>query len=163
MCEIESNMQTFLPYGADYKANAKCLDNKRLGKQRVEGYQILKALLGESTGWVNHPATRMWRGHEYQLTQYLWNICMEWTGRNYKDTVLVSIAELLSKHKIHKTDVLPEWLNNPAVSITHQANLFIKNSEHYKLFEPATKIYQDFICCPNKCNYYWPLHKQEVK
>lgn len=162
MCEIESNMQTFLPYGADYKANAKCLDNKRLGKQRVEGYQILKALLGESTGWVNHPATRMWRGHEYQLFQYLINICMEWRDRGYKDTVQDSLYKLMFKHQVPFSQ-LPKWLNNPAVSITHQANLFIKNSEHYKLFEPATKIYQDFICCPNKCNYYWPLHKQEVK
>lgn len=162
MCEIESNMQTFLPYGADYKANAKCLDNKRLGKQRVEGYQILKALLGESTGWVNHPATRMWKGHEYQLFQYLINICMEWRDRGYKDTVQDSLYKLMFKYKVPFSQ-LPEWLNNPAVSITHQANLFIKNSEHYKLFEPATKIYQDFICCPNKCNYYWPLHRKEDK
>lgn len=163
MCEIESNMQTFLPYGADYEANAEVLDNKRLGKQRVESYQILKALLGESTGWVNHPATRMWRGHEYQLYVYTSMICREWKLRGFEDTVTDSIRNLIKKHNVKSTWIYPEWLNNPAVSITHQANLFIKNSEHYKLFEPATKIYQDFICCPNKCKYYWPLHKQEVK
>ena len=32
-------MQTFLPY-ADFKRSAESLDNKRLGKQRVEAMQI---------------------------------------------------------------------------------------------------------------------------
>jgi len=58
-------MQTFMPYGSQYDQTAKCLDVKRLGKQRVETYQILKALLGESKGWRNHPATRMWEGYEF--------------------------------------------------------------------------------------------------
>ena len=33
-------MQTFLPY-ADFLASAKALDQKRLGKQRVETIQVL--------------------------------------------------------------------------------------------------------------------------
>ena len=36
-------MQTFLPY-PDFAKSAMCLDNKRLGKQRIECLQILKAL-----------------------------------------------------------------------------------------------------------------------
>lgn len=36
-------MQTFLPF-ADFSKSAACLDDKRLGKQRVECLQILKAL-----------------------------------------------------------------------------------------------------------------------
>lgn len=36
-------MQTFLPY-TDFKSCARVLDDKRLGKQRVECLQILKAL-----------------------------------------------------------------------------------------------------------------------
>ena len=36
-------MQTFLPYPSFY-FSAKSLDNKRLGKQRVEVLQILKTL-----------------------------------------------------------------------------------------------------------------------
>lgn len=36
-------MQTFLPYKS-FEQSAACLDNKRLGKQRVEVLQILKAL-----------------------------------------------------------------------------------------------------------------------
>ena len=37
-------MQTFLPY-PDFERSAKVLDNKRLGKQRVEVLQILNVLL----------------------------------------------------------------------------------------------------------------------
>ncbi|MDQ1681515.1 MAG: hypothetical protein QOH99_56, partial [Frankiaceae bacterium] len=35
-------MQTFLPY-ADFGASARVLDDRRLGKQRVETLQILRA------------------------------------------------------------------------------------------------------------------------
>jgi hypothetical protein len=36
-------MQTFLPY-PDYKLSASVMDMRRLGKQRVETWQIIKAL-----------------------------------------------------------------------------------------------------------------------
>ena len=36
-------MQTFLPY-ADFERSAKSLDYKRLGKQRVEAMQLIKAI-----------------------------------------------------------------------------------------------------------------------
>ena len=38
-------MQTFLPY-ADLTESLRVLDNKRLGKQRVETYQIISAITG---------------------------------------------------------------------------------------------------------------------
>ena len=52
-------MQTFLISPYPYET-AKILDNRRLGKQRIEALQILNILLGEtkSTAWKNHPATR---------------------------------------------------------------------------------------------------------
>ena len=51
-------MQTFLPYKS-FKDSFKVLDYRRLGKQRVEAYQILNVLLGrtKTKGWSNHPAT----------------------------------------------------------------------------------------------------------
>ncbi len=54
-------MQTFVPY-PDFAANAVVLDTRRLGKQRVETFQILRALVWPAYAWKNHPATRMWRG-----------------------------------------------------------------------------------------------------
>ena len=40
-------MQTFLPY-KDFDQCAETLDNKRLNKQILESYQILKVLSGQS-------------------------------------------------------------------------------------------------------------------
>ena len=61
-------MQTFLPY-ADFVKTAKCLDYRRLGKQRVEAFQILNILEGKTTkaGWKHHPAVLMWEGYENAL------------------------------------------------------------------------------------------------
>ena len=71
-------MQTFLPL-PNLRKSLKCLDNKRLGKQRVETFQLLCALgfgpaLNERAirtgkfdaprGWVNHPAAKMYRDWE---------------------------------------------------------------------------------------------------
>ena len=42
-------MQTFLPYPS-FDASAKVLDYRRLGKQRVEAYQILNTITGKSAG-----------------------------------------------------------------------------------------------------------------
>ena len=62
-------MLTFLPY-ADFGLSARCLDRKRLGRQRVECLQILRTLRGVSTGWRNHPAVKMWQGCENTLALY---------------------------------------------------------------------------------------------
>ena len=52
-------MQTFLPY-ADFEKSAQCLDYKRLGKQRVEAFQVYKIVSGQRTtgGWINHPIVK---------------------------------------------------------------------------------------------------------
>ena len=76
-------MQTFMQHQS-YKLVAQELDDKRLGKQRVEAYQIVKALRGDyadSGAWENHPATVMWRGYEHQLGWYGFYICEEWIKR----------------------------------------------------------------------------------
>lgn len=85
-------MQTFLPY-SDFKQSAQCLDNKRLGKQRVEALQILKAITDPSYGWQNHPAVKMWRGYEHALSKYALEICDEWIKRGFKDTCADKIME----------------------------------------------------------------------
>jgi hypothetical protein len=151
-------MQTFMPYGSAYDQTAKCLDVKRLGKQRVETYQILKALLGETKGWRNHPATRMWEGYEFQLYVYQTAICTEWMRRGYKDTVLESSKELVQRHQVPLRSSKPEWVDNPALTITHRANLYLKDPLHYVKFEDETKEYMDYVCCPDKCKYWWYTH-----
>lgn len=58
-------MQTFLPY-SDYKKSMECIDATRLGNQIWrEDITLIRG------GWKNHPASKMWRGHEYHLGLYL--------------------------------------------------------------------------------------------
>ena len=81
-------MQTFLPY-PNFEKSIKTLDYRRLGKQRVEAFQILNILLNrtKSSAWRNHPAVLMWRGYENALKIYL-NLCIsEWISRGYKNTM----------------------------------------------------------------------------
>ena len=52
-------MQTFLPY-AGFADTAQVLDKRRLGKQRVEAIQVLRALTVPGYGWRHHPAATMW-------------------------------------------------------------------------------------------------------
>ena len=46
-------MQTFLPY-PDFAESAAVLDSKRLGKQRVEALQVLRAVTRLTYGWKRH-------------------------------------------------------------------------------------------------------------
>ena len=89
-------MQTFLPY-PNFRESAKVLDRQRLGKQRVETLQILRCLAGETEGWKNHPAVKMWRGYEIALTMYRLAICNEWVSRGYNDNCAEKMMELKNK------------------------------------------------------------------
>jgi hypothetical protein len=137
-------MQTFLPY-ASYTASAEALDRQRLGKQRVEVLQLLRALTGVKPGWVNHPAALMWRGHERSLGYYgLW-ICREWITRGYRDTCKMKILEL--QVGLPCTGA-PPWLGEPAFHRSHQSNLIRKMPEHYGPMWPDV---------PPDLPYVWPV------
>lgn len=131
-------MQTFLPY-ADFRQTAKVLDRARLGKQRVENLQILKALMGLSKGWVNHPATKMWSNNIWSFTVYHHDIVGEWTARGYKDTTLNSFMTILGEHftpdmSCYGNTQPPTWLHDERVHSSHRANLLRKNAEYYGQF-----------------------------
>jgi hypothetical protein len=132
-------MQTFLPYPS-FQDSAICLDNKRLGKQRVEAYQILNCLQGLSLGWRNHPAVKMWRGYENALSCYGRAICSEWIKRGFNDT-------LLSKFSSSGTFQDPYWLGNEQFHLSHQSNLVRKLPEHYGKYFPNV---------PDNLAYIWP-------
>jgi len=116
-------MQTFLPY-ASFTESAHCLDSKRLGKQRVEGMQILNTLTGKSTGWQHHPAVKMWKGYEEALSQYVNAMIKEWISKErYKNTMV--LYPEITKY------TLPPWLGNYYFHASHQSNLLRKNPEWY--------------------------------
>lgn len=128
-------MQTFLPY-ADFSKSAQVLDYKRLGKQRVETFQILRALDPESNGgWRSHPAVRMWDSHEHLLCQYGLEMCREWISRGYKDTMTGRFEEYMKGYE-PKTGA-PSWLGYSAFHRSHRSNLLRKDPDYYgPLFEP---------------------------
>lgn len=122
-------MQTFLPY-SDIVQSFKVLDDKRLGKQRVETHQIINAITGRPKldgtpykGWLNHPCSVMWR-HHVPLLQLYFNLSLEeWVSRGFKNTM---------KEEIIQSPVLyPEWWGNTKFHDSHKSNLLKKDPEFY--------------------------------
>lgn len=124
-------MQTFLPY-ADYTKSARVLDNLRLGKQRVEGMQIIKALLDPQYGWQHHPAVNMWRGHIISLADYTLAVCNVWSQRGFRDTVADKVLALIADcPEALGSDDPPRWVGDERVHASHRSNLLRKNPEWY--------------------------------
>ncbi len=132
-------MQTFLPYPSMGKS-VRSLDYRRLGKQRVEAFQILNALAGKSKGWTNHPATRMWRGYEAALGWYK-DLCIEeWIRRGYKNT--------MKMEESHRAIVMPEWLGREDIHASHRSNLLRKDPDFYGVLGWDE---------PHDLEYVWPV------
>jgi len=136
-------MQTFLPYPS-FSQTAKCLDYRRLGKQRIEAKQILQTLLGESDGWKNHPAVKMWRGYSSALARYGFDICVEWVARGYKDNQRNWFFEKMFYPGVEN----PPWLGDPVFHASHRSNLLRKAPEWYGQFGWTE---------PNDLSYIWPV------
>ena len=136
-------MQTFLPY-KDYNQTARCLDYRRLGKQRIECKQILNALAGYSKGWTRHPATLMWKGYESELCQYGISICKEWIARSYKDQQL---DWFIKENENYPTIGKPTWLGSIDFHHSHRSNLLRKDFIFYNKYNWNV---------PNDMEYVWP-------
>ncbi len=145
-------MQTFLPYSSFYKT-ALCLDWRRLGKERVETWQIYKTLI-KGSRWKNHPAVKMWKGYEGYLILYGMIICQEWRKRGYKDKMLKRFLNAFYTSPGLKMEP-PKWLGNKPFHSIHRSVLLAKNHKWYKQFNweenPATKNSK------GKWPYIWPL------
>ena len=133
-------MQTFLPY-ADLQESVRVLDYRRLGKQRVETFQVLNILLDRTPtkGWRNHPVTVMWTGYESALQLYQNYTIQEWISRGYKNTMLLEDVDINSV-------VMPHWFGLEDFHRSHRSNLLRKDYEYYS---------QYFDEDPN-LPYYWP-------
>ena len=154
-------MQTFLPY-EDFAKSAEALDYRRLGKQRVEAYQILKTLHTlraptqptKGLGWKNHPAVLMWKGHEPTLVRYTLTMCAHWRARGYKDTLFTRILDEFPFWKPRPPDDDPRpppWLGFPTFHYTHRANLVRKNPGYYS--EKFPDVDPDLA---GRVPYMWP-------
>jgi hypothetical protein len=140
-------VQTFLPY-ADFERSARALDDRRLGKQRVEALQIVRALTWPTYGWKHHPAVLMWRGCEEALGAYAVAVCEEWRRRGHADTceakICVDLADAgvavppRSQAALADAGALPAWLGDEAFHASHRAALLRKDPAHYGPLFPDT-------------------------
>lgn len=145
-------MQTFLPY-PNFEASARALDNKRLGKQRVEAFQCLQALFGIETRWAHHPAVQMWKFCEFKLYEYGITMCRIWIARGFEDNMERRFDELLEDALVHarlepsRNTNEPWWLGYERLHLSHKSNLVRKMPEHYRLLWPDV---------PDDLPYVWP-------
>jgi hypothetical protein len=121
-------MQTFLPY-PDFGASAKCLDDRRLGKQRVEVLQLLHCF-DHDVRWKTHPCFGMWKYNRNALCDYGVQICKEWIHRGRRDNVLDQIVE----YYLDEPTENPSWLGNTAFHAAHRSNLLRKDPNFYGVF-----------------------------
>jgi hypothetical protein len=130
-------MQTFLP-SQNFSTSAQILDYRRLGKQRVEAYQLW---LGQ---WPNHPAAKMWFGYREALALYTNTIIEEWIGRGYKNNMdLLPVGEV----------VYPPWLGSD-IHATHRSNLLRKDPEYYSQFNWVEL---------DDMEYIWPTKESAIE
>ena len=152
-------MQVFLPH-EDFTEAASVLDQKRLVKQLLEGRQILAAIAGETKGWVNHPATKMFRNSPNTLVAYLRAIAIEMGVREYKWENNWSVIQKYSEQLKNLDLGKPSWMYGEEfdkVVTTHRANLYLKAPDLYPQFKSSVDVYRPMVCCEG-CNYYWPTH-----
>ena len=154
-------MQTFLPH-ADFERSARTLDGKRLGKQRVETIQIVRALTRSGYGWGNHPAVLMWKGFEEALGRYGFACCEAWVELGFGDTCALTIAtdlraagieDVRTQPELAVAGALPPWLGDDAVHRSHRSALVRKDPEHYRSLFPDV---------PDDLPYVWPVRSASV-
>jgi hypothetical protein len=152
-------VQTFLPF-SDFRTSADVLDDRRLGKQRVETLQVVRGLTVPGYGWRHHPAVKMWRGHLEALGRYGLACCEAWVERGYADTCAASITTELERAGVRQVrtqeelavaGTLPAWLGDEDFHRSHRSALVRKDPDHYApLFPAALAVEPDLP-------YVWPV------
>jgi hypothetical protein len=149
-------VQTFLPY-PDFLASARLLDQKRLGKQRVETIQVLRGLTVPTYGWRHHPAVKMWTGYEEALVRYGLDMCAVWCATGRADTCATTLTVDLAaaggarvirtQQELAGAGDLPPWLGDAALHLSHRSALLRKDPGVYR------PLFGDI---PDDLPYVWP-------
>lgn len=120
----------------DIRHSMRFLTNAHLGKQRVEGCQIVNALY-RGTGWKNHPATNMWRGYEYALMYYVNCAIQEWINRGCHNTIPF--------YNLPEHIVFPWWVSWEKLHRSHRSLLRRKDPNHYNFLYDDEFLYLGYI------------------
>lgn len=161
-------MQTFLPMPTtDFNAVARVLDNKRLNKQALEGWQIMMTLLEldpngyprTPKGWVNHPAVKMWRDHEALLFSYVMAMTEEWKRRGFNTTIgdkaTATLTQAWQTGTLGMVGTIPDWMQDhdkyEQIASSHRRALLAKDYEWYSQFGWP----EDTGTAPESYEYVW--------
>jgi hypothetical protein len=145
-------MQTFLPV-ADFAESARPLDSPRLGTQRVQTLQVLRALELPDYGWASHPVVAMWRGRTAGLVVYGLAMVRAWRERGFADTTETLIAEFapdaagMTQAQAAAAGLLPSWVGDEELHRSHRSNLVAKEPAFYRPLFPGE---------PDDLPYVWP-------
>jgi hypothetical protein len=149
-------VQTFLPY-PEFATSARVLDQRRLGKQRVEAIQVLRGLIVPGYGWRHHPAVKMWAGYEEALVRYGLDICAVWCETGRADTCAGTLvadfaaaggpARVRLQKELDAAGELPPWLGDERMHLSHRVSLVRKDPDFYR------PIFGDL---PDDVPYVWP-------
>ena len=132
-----SEMQVFRPY-VDWWMSARVLDDRRLGKQRVEAKQVMMAIFRKMDlirngrrGWLNHPIVLMYYndGKPYlkDLIGYF-NVCVEeWRRRGMRGSISLSDIE----HHISASGSAEGHPLTHVHEVEYRRVLILKYPEHY--------------------------------
>jgi len=137
-------MQTFLPKQS-YVESMACLDNVRLGNQV---YREGKTLLDGK--WPNHPACKMWVGHEHSLAMYCYRGAQEMRRRYYwKPEVVERWLDYFQVRMDNLSDTgRPSWMGREDIHASHRSNLLRKDALYYSKFGWDE---------PDNLPYVWPI------
>ena len=162
---------TFVP-STDMRESLEVLDTPRLGKQRSEIKIILAALTGvrfkiskdewgielpEKRGYMNHSATRMWKGHEFQLAEFGRLNCEVWAERFGHGLDKGSKGYETRKDMIGWVEYLflsgadtslPVWWGREDVHASHRQVLLSKDPDFYAQYGWSEEA---------KYEYVWPV------
>lgn len=157
-------MQIFLPF-PDFEQSCNALDTFRLGKQRIEAFQIWKAVTSQSKkGWANHVVTRMWKDYLVALRKYLVICCRVYGSRKTKKGKFCQNTKMLEHIKEnnlevqeHETVVMPPWIGDAQFHDSHKAMLYHKGVQNVAtgLFEENP--YTEFKPYSHISEYHWPI------
>lgn len=122
--------------------SVRCLDWRRLGKQRLEALQIFRIVadITPDSRWRHHPAVKMWMGYTGAIAFYMDSCIEEWIKRGYKNTMFI---QPLDVYRL----TYPSWIKDSRVNASHRSNLLRKDFNYYSQFG-----WTDPIDLP----YYWP-------
>jgi hypothetical protein len=159
---------TFLPY-PNFKKSIECLDDSRCGKQRVEAYQLINAIMKKrdlekkrieesnevakrsetskeiKIAWINHPACQMWIGYENALILY-YNTCLDvWEKRGKANSM--ERFKYIDNNGVE----MPWWFGWYEFHESHKASL---QRKHPYFYDKKFTVHEYF----QNRGYVWPSH-----